>query len=346
MDPKTMLATAGLVLGLLCHGSAVAQPAVEQPATVPDTDKAGDPDEQPDGGQKQEQQPEQPEQEKKTVKKKQKKSATTQSHGPTLTQLEEVVVEAERPLSAASSQIIRTRDYALRPHSTTQEILNNVPGLFVVQHQGGGKAVQYLIRGFDADHGTDFALFTDGIPVNMVSNAHGQGYADLNYLIPETVKNLELFKGPYFVDLGDFSLAGALKIHTKDEYEQNFALAEGGSFDTQRYVLGGSVPLLWAKTLLAAEAYFSNGPFENPQHYSRYNVFTKLTLTNTADQRLSLLGSVYSGDWDGSGQIPVRVTGNAPDKISRFGSLDPSEGGKTDRENVSVLWNYQPSPEE
>ncbi|MFN8644773.1 MAG: TonB-dependent receptor plug domain-containing protein [Candidatus Binatia bacterium] len=249
------------------------------------------------------------------------------------------MVEADKPLSAASSQVIRTRDYALRPHSTTQEILNNVPGLTVVQHQGGGKAVQYLIRGFDADHGTDFAVFTDGIPVNMVTHGHGQGYADLNYLIPETVQDLQLFKGPYFVELGDFSLAGALRITTKDELKENFALAEGGSFDTQRYVLGGSLPVAWGKTLLAAEVYNSNGPFENPQNYWRYNGFGKITIAQTADQKLQFLGSVYSGDWDGSGQIPARVVGHQPGDIGRFGSLDPSEGGHTDRENASLLWS-------
>lgn len=269
-----------------------------------------------------------------------------EERGPRLTTLDEVVVEADKPLSAASSQVIRTRDYALRPHSTTQEILNNVPGLTVVQHQGGGKAVQYLIRGFDADHGTDFAVFTDGIPVNMVTHGHGQGYADLNYLIPETVQSLQLFKGPYFVELGDFSLAGALKITTKDEFQENFALAEGGSFDTQRYVLGGSVPVTWGKTLLAAEVYNSNGPFENPQNYWRYNGFGKVTITQAPDQKLQFLGSVYSGDWDGSGQIPVRVVGDQPDQISRFGSLDPSEGGHTDRENLSLLWSYTPSDDE
>ncbi|MGD9764495.1 MAG: TonB-dependent receptor [Candidatus Binatia bacterium] len=272
--------------------------------------------------------------------------ARDEQRGPGVTRLEEVVVEADKPQSAASSKVIRTRDYALRPHSTTQEILNNVPGLVVVQHQGGGKAVQYLIRGFDADHGTDFALFTDGVPVNMVTHGHGQGYADINYLIPETVRDLQLFKGPYFVELGDFSLAGALKIETKDEFQQNFALAEGGSFDTQRYVLGGSVPLSWAKTLLAAEAYFTNGPFENPQHYARYNAFAKLTLTPTADHRLSFLASAYSGDWDGSGQIPARIVGDGPGEISRFGSLDPSEGGKTDRETLSAQWRFEPSTDE
>lgn len=269
-----------------------------------------------------------------------------EQRGPRLTTLDEVVIEADRPLSAASSQVIRTRDYALRPHSTTQEILNNVPGLTVVQHQGGGKAVQYLIRGFDADHGTDFALFTDGIPVNMVTHGHGQGYADINYLIPETVDDLQLFKGPYFVELGDFSLAGALKITTKDEFKENFALAEGGSWDTQRYVLGGSVPVTWGKNLLSAEVYNTNGPFDDPQNYWRYNVFGKITLTQTADQKVAFLGSVYSGDWDGSGQIPARVVGDQPGDINRFGSLDPTEGGASDRENLSLQWNYTPSADE
>ncbi|MGH7787150.1 MAG: TonB-dependent receptor [Candidatus Binatia bacterium] len=268
------------------------------------------------------------------------------SRSGTLMQLDEVIVEADRPLSAASSAVIRTRDYALRPHSTTQEILNNVPGLVVVQHAGGGKAVQYFLRGFDIDHGTDFALFTDGIPVNMVTHAHGQGYADINYLIPETVKTLQLYKGPYFVHLGDFATAGALEITTKDEYEENFALAEGGSFDTQRYVLGGSIPIDWAKTLLTAEAYFTNGPFDNPENYARYNFFGKFTINPAVDHKLSLLASVYSGDWDGSGQIPVRIVGDEPGDINRFASLDPTEGGNSDRENLSAIWSYKPTAEE
>jgi len=341
MHSRTTLAAASLVLAVLWYATAAAQ----SPAVAPDPDTPGvdqDAEQDKDTNPNTNEQLDQPQKKAdKTTKKKQQ--TKTESRGPTLTQLDELVVEADRPLSAASSQVIRTRDYALRPHSTTQEILNNVPGLVVVQHQGGGKAVQWLIRGFDADHGTDFAVFTDGIPVNLVSHAHGQGYADLNYLIPETVKDLQLFKGPYFVDLGDFATAGALKIVTKDEYQQNFALAEGGYFDTQRYVLGGSPKLDWAKTLVAAEAYFTNGPFENPQHYARYNVFTKLTLQPTPDRTLKLLGSVYYGDWDGSGQIPVRAT-QGPDAISRFGAIDPSEGGTTDRENLSIQYNYKPDP--
>ncbi len=261
-----------------------------------------------------------------------------------LVQLPEVVVEAKRPLSAASSDEIRAQDYELRPHATTMEILNNVPGLVVAQHQGGGKAAQYLIRGFDADHGTDFAVFVDDLPVNLVSHAHGQGYADLNFLIPETVDRLRLYKGPYFAELGDFATGGALRIITKDEFEENFARAEGGSFDTQRYVLGGSPPLSWAKTLVAAEAYFSNGPFDNPQNLSRYNVFTKLTLSPTTDHVLSLSGSVYASDWDASGQIPLREV--KAGQLDRFGSIDPTEGGKTDRENLNLQYTYAPSDQE
>ena len=122
--------------------------------------------------------------------------------------LDELVVEAKKPLSAASAQEIRARDFELRPHATTQEVLQNVPGLVVSQHQGGGKAMQYLIRGFDADHGTDFAIFVDGVPVNLVSHAHGQGYADMNFVIPETIRDLKLWKGPYFTQFGDFENAG------------------------------------------------------------------------------------------------------------------------------------------
>src|ERR1700687_281446 len=192
--------------------------------------------------------------------------------GKRTARLEKVVVEAKKPSSAASSDQIRALDYQLRPHATTQEILNNAPGLVVAQHQGGGKAAQYLIRGFDADNRTNFALFVDDLPVNLVSHAHGQGYADLNFLIPETVDRLQLYKGPYFAQFGDLANAGALNIVTKDEFKESFALAEGGSFDTQRYVLGVSPQLSWAKTLLAAQAYFSNGPFVNPQHDARYNV--------------------------------------------------------------------------
>lgn len=285
-------------------------------------------------------------------------SARTSS---TRVNLGEVVVEGRRPLSAASSDEIRARDYQMRPHSTTQEILNNVPGLVVSQHQGGGKAAQYLVRGFDSDHGTDFALFVDGLPVNMPTHGHGQGYADLNFLIPETVDRIHLHKGPYFTDLGDFATAGALRIVTKDEFEESFALAEGGAFDTQRYVLGASPKLSWGKAILAAEGYFSNGPFNEPQSFSRYNLFGKLTFEPSPDSKLSISGAVFASDWDASGQIPLRAVqagslfirpnpGNPSHPFTRpfgrFDTIDPTEGGSTDRQNLNVQYTYQPATEE
>jgi outer membrane receptor protein involved in Fe transport len=259
-------------------------------------------------------------------------------------ELEEIVIEARRPLTAASSDEIRALDYELRPHATPQEILNNVPGLVATQHQGGAKATQYLVRGFDSDHGTDFALYVDDLPVNLPTHGHGQGYADLNFLIPETVDRLQLFKGPYFADLGDFATAGALKISTLDEFDESFVRAEGGSFDTQRYVAGASPRLPWGKTLVAAEAYFTNGPFEDEQNLARYNVFGKITFEPSPTMDIAVTGSVYDADWDASGQIPLREV--SAGRLDRFGSLDATEGGSTDRENLNLQLTSSPSAED
>jgi len=205
--------------------------------------------------------------------------------------LQELTVTERRPTTAASSETIRARDYELRPHTTTQEILNNIPGLIVAQHQGGGKATQYFLRGFDADHGTDVAVFVDGLPVNMISHAHGQGYADLNFLIPETVQRIELSKGPYFVEYGDLATAGAINIVTKDDVVENSVSALGGYFNTTRYATVASPRLGPVKTLLAAEFYYSDGPFISPNRYGRYNLFGKLTWEPTPDSKLLFCAS-------------------------------------------------------
>ncbi len=278
--------------------------------------------------------------------------------GKKTSELSEVVVEAKKPLTSASSDEVREKDYAVRPHDTMMEILNNIPGLVVAQHQGGGKAPQWLIRGFDADHGTDFAVFLDNLPINLPTHAHGQGYADVNFIIPETLERFQLYKGPYFPQFGDFANAGALNFVTKEEFKENFAFAEGGYYGTQRYVVGASPQLSWAKTMLAAQAYSTNGPFVNPQNYWRYNFFGKMTLDPTPDSKLWFDASVYDGDWDGSGQIPLRVV-QAGDLVTdpntnpattrpfgRFDSIDPTEGGRTDRETVDVHYTYTPTPQD
>ena len=174
------------------------------------------------------------------------------------------------------------------------------------------------------------------MPVNLVTHAHGQGYADPNFLIPETVERVELFKGPYFPQFGDFATAGALKIVTKDEFKENFALAEGGSFDTAALRARGVAAARRVKTLFAGQAYYTNGPFDNPEHLARYNGFAQLHAR--PDARVEALGhrAGLRRRLGRLGQIPApRWPSGA---LDRFGSIDPTEGGRTDRENLLLDW--------
>src|SRR6187431_504302 len=139
---------------------------------------------------------------------------------------ETTLVLGRKPLSAASSSAVRDRDFELRPIASVQDILRVTPGLVVVQHAGGGKANQYFLRGFDADHGTDLLLMIDGVPINMVSHGHGQGFADTNFIIPEVVERVEITKGPYFVSQGDLATAGAVNMVSRDRFEHG-AVAAG-----------------------------------------------------------------------------------------------------------------------
>jgi outer membrane cobalamin receptor len=210
--------------------------------------------------------------------------------------LEPVVVSAPPPVASSSEQIIPGRDFELRPHGRPADVLRLIPGLLINQHQGGGKAEQYLIRGFDADHGTDLALFVDGVPVNLRSHAHGQGYADLHFLIPETIRAVDSLKGPYFVEYGDFDTAGVVKFLTRDYVEENTLEIAGGSFNTQRYLALLSPSRGRIKTFIAAEGYRSDGPFEHPNGYVRFNLFAKATTDLTEDMRISLSGSHYRAE--------------------------------------------------
>ncbi len=163
-------------------------------------------------------------------------SATPSASAPTAPapavqeNVETTLVLGQKPISAASSSEVRDRDFALRPIGSVQDILRVTPGLTMVQHSGGGKANQYFLRGFDADHGTDIALSVDGIPINMVSHAHGQGYADTNFIIPETVERVDVSKGPYFANQGDFATAGAVNLITRSGFEHSsLGFGLGGS---------------------------------------------------------------------------------------------------------------------
>ncbi len=274
----------------------------------------------------------------------------SEAHPPIVQQnAQTTLVLGRKPISAASSSAVRDRDFALRPIGSVQDILRVTPGLVMVQHSGGGKANQYFLRGFDADHGTDVALSIDGIPINMVSHAHGQGFADTNFIIPETVERVEISKGPYFANQGDFATAGAVNLVTRKGFEHSsFGFGGGGSpangSPSYRGLLIASPKWDKAQAMFAAEVGRQDGPFDNPEGWDRYKLFNKLTLPLSPVSSLTLGEASYSGNWHGSGQIPSRAVDQGVDQgIGRFGSIDPSEGGNSARHQVFVSYKLRPN---
>jgi len=251
----------------------------------------------------------------------------------------EVYVFGQQPTSTATEQTIRQKDFELRPTTTPSDILRLIPGLLIAQHQGGGKADQIFLRGFDADHGTDVAIFIDGIPVNMPSHGHGQGYADLHWLIPEMVDHVEVYKGPYFVQFGDFNTAGAVNIITKKRAKDTTLTVTGGSYNQQRYLAMLSPPEGTPMTpFIGVEAYHDLGPYKNPENFNRLNVMSKFTLLSMASSNLSLLGAFFKSTWNASGEIPARTV--RAGALGRFDAVDHSEGGKTERHNANLQYNW------
>jgi outer membrane receptor protein involved in Fe transport len=250
--------------------------------------------------------------------------------------LEEIAVTSP---TAHKQQIISKIDISLRPLSNSQEILRMVPGLFIGQHAGGGKAEQIFLRGFDIDHGTDIRLTVDGMPVNMVSHAHGQGYADLHFVIPELVENVDFKKGVYHADKGNFSTAGWVNFHIKDVLESNVAKVEAGQFNTFRglamvNVLGEKMRQREQSAYVATEYNYSDSYFDSPQKFNRLNVLSKYSGRISDKTYLKLTGSHFSSKWNHSGQIPDRAVDDG--SISFFGAIDDTEGGATSRSNLNT----------
>jgi hypothetical protein len=255
---------------------------------------------------------------------------------PSTTELSQLRITANGMNSVNS---ISKLDLKLRPVNSSQEILRIVPGLFIAQHAGGGKAEQIFLRGFDLDHGTDINITVDGMPVNMVSHAHGQGYADLHFLIPELINVVDFGKGPYYTDKGNLNTAGYVGFTTKNSIGKNVVKVEGGSFNTLRTLglfdlLGEQMRLKGHQAYAAVEYHLTDGPFEYPQNFNRLNLFTKYSGYFNDNNSLSVQFSHLSSKWDASGQIPQRSVDDGT--ISRFGAIDPTEGGTTSRSNASV----------
>jgi outer membrane receptor protein involved in Fe transport len=235
---------------------------------------------------------------------------------------------------AASEGVVGGADLSVRPLLRVAELLEAVPGLIAAQHSGSGKANQYFLRGFNLDHGTDFSSYVDDVPWNLRTHGHGQGYLDVNGLIPETIERIEYRKGPYRADVGDFSLAGASYLTTIDRLKRPFVAFEGGQYGWQRLAGGGSSTLGAGTLTYIGQWKTYNGPWqlpENLQHFSGWAKYSEPTSFGTLNATLS----GYKASWHPTEQSPERVVGSSvcPD---RFCSLDSTAFGKTDRWIASV----------
>jgi outer membrane receptor protein involved in Fe transport len=259
-----------------------------------------------------------------------------------------VEVREKRPVSAASAFVVDAKSFELRALESPGEILEVTPGLVTGQHAGGGKANQYLVRGFDADHGTDNAVFVDRVPVNMRSHAHGQGYTDLHFVIPETVERIEITKGTYDAEVGDFATAGSVNLITRETAEESLVKVELGEFDTQRYVglwspkvgaFSGADPS--ARGLFAFEAYGTDGPFASEEDFWRFAGFGRVGFDLGPKTRLVGVAHAYWADWDASNQIPQRAV-DAPG-FDRWDAVDPTDGGDSSTVRTLLKLTHEPS---
>lgn len=246
-------------------------------------------------------------------------------------ELDEVVVTNE----IDALNIFTDIDMRTTPVKSSQEVLQKIPGLIIGQHAGGGKAEQIFLRGFDIDHGTDINITVDGLPVNMVSHAHGQGYADLHFVIPETIDKVDFGKGPYYANQGNFTTAGYAAFKTKDRLNESIVKTEYGSFNSIRTL--GMFNLLNTErqsAYFASDLQLTDGPFISSQNFRRLNLMGRYTNRLVNEDIISITVSRFSSEWDASGQIPVRLVENGT--LGRFGAVDDTEGGTTSRTNVKL----------
>lgn len=257
---------------------------------------------------------------------------SVQAQEPATNRIEELVVfgrntELLGRAESASQGSVGGADLVVRPMLKVAEILESMPGMVAVQHSGSGKANQYFLRGFNLDHGTDYTAYVDGMPWNLRSHGHGQGYLDVNGLLPESVDRIDYRKGPYYADLGDFSLAGASFIKTIDRLEQSFISAELGQYDWQRLAGGLSQDLGKGTLTTIGEVKSYAGPWQNAEDLQHISAWGKY-VQDTGFGRATATLSVYSGDWHPTEQIPERAIGT-PLCRDAFCSLDSSAGGNT-----------------
>lgn len=235
---------------------------------------------------------------------------------------------------SASMGTVVAEQIEQRPISRAGEILETVPGLIVTQHSGEGKANQYFLRGFNLDHGTDMATFIDGMPVNNRTHAHGQGYTDINFIIPEMIESLDYSKGPYYAQEGDFANAGAVRMHTKSEMKESLVKLGFGQFGYQRLLLAGGTHDLFSagdRFVAAFDATRYDGPWDVSQDQEKYSAMAKYSFGDAVNGgNINFMG--FDNTWIATDQIPQRYIDDGGD---RYDSLDDSSGGKTHRYSLS-----------
>jgi hypothetical protein len=237
---------------------------------------------------------------------------------------------------AASEGTISQEDIATRPLLRPGELLEQIPGLVISQHSGEGKANQYYLRGFQLDHGTDLESTIGGIPINLVSHAHGQGYSDINWLMPELVSYVEFKKGTYYADQGDFSTAGSYNLFFRNTIApiSEFGV---GDYGYDRFFTAGSSPVGPGHFLYGLEVYHDNGTLAKPDEYHKYNAFLRYSIEKSRDH-IGINGFAYSGSFDSSDQIPQRLV--TAGLLEPDGYIDPSDGGNTHRFALSAQWKH------
>ena len=234
---------------------------------------------------------------------------------------------------AASAGTVTSKLIESRPTLRPAEVLEFVPGVIVSQHSGDGKANQYYLRGFNLDHGTDFATFVDGMPVNMPTHAHGQGYSDLNWLIPELVDRIRYRKGPYHAEEGDFASAGSARIDLFDALPRGIASLTLGQDRHGRALVADSNAIAGGRLLYALELAHNNGPWVSPEKFHRANGVLRYSF-GAARSRSTITAMGYAAGWNSTDQVPRRAVESGA--IDRFGALDPSDGGNTYRYSLSA----------
>ena len=237
---------------------------------------------------------------------------------------------------AASEGVVSAERLAAVPLLRPGEMLEMVPGLIATQHAGDGKANQYFLRGFNLDHGTDFATWVSGVPVNMPSHAHGQGYTDLNFVIPELVDQIRYRKGPYFAEDGDFSSAGSARIDYRRRLDAGLAQLTIGPGRYARTLLADSSRAAQGQWLYGLELYHHDGPWTVPEHYRKLNGVLRYS-DGSAREGHVITAMAYQGRWTSTDQVPQRAIDRG--LIGRFDSLDPTAGGGTSRSSLSAEWN-------